>query len=144
MPHIQINKVLSSANAFYTYFYSVSTRLPSQRFQLYSLHCFEVFPHVAATIFQSIFNAMHPYFNLVINFFSFNIFSINVFNCFACCCTFHNRVCGTLRYEIIFAFTFNELLASSAQPSSPPQRPPPTAAPLSPFGIYDFVLSYFL
>lgn len=42
---------------------------------------------------------MHPYFNLVIKFFFF--FSINVFNCFSCCCTFHNRVCGTLRYEII-------------------------------------------
>lgn len=82
---------------------------------------------------------MHPYFNLVINFFSFNIFSINVFNCFACCCTFHNRVCGTLRYEIIFAFTFNELLASSAQPSPPPLLLP---YPLLAFMISCSVISY--
>lgn len=78
---------------------------------------------------------MHPYFNLVIIFFSFSFFSINVFNCFACCCTFHNRVCGTLRYEIIFAFTFNELLASSAL-LNPPRPAPATPHCCSPIPFW--------
>lgn len=43
-----------------------------------------------------------------------------VFFLWCSCCAFHNRVCGTLRYEIIFAFTFNELLAGSASPLTAP------------------------